>query len=155
MKEWIEPVVDRTKEDVEKASRLFVSGWGAMNDSEKRVWISGLKGALNTSDLERISNNVQVLADKLHLELENVYEHVPVFLTEAYFLNLGENVKRIRDLKIAHDDTPYLPKAPYNTYEKINNIEKILKDAYDILSDNFNYFAGTEIYSGDTIGFLL
>ena len=76
MKEWIEPVVDRTKEDVEKASRLFVSGWGAMNDSEKRVWISGLKGALNTSDLERISNNVQVLADKLHLELELSLIHI-------------------------------------------------------------------------------
>lgn len=54
-----------------------------------------------------------------------------------------------------HGDTPKTPSMPVNTYQKMNDIEKILDDVYGILLNNFNYYCGSEIYAGDDTGLLL
>lgn len=52
-------------------------------------------------------------------------------------------------------NTPQTPSMPVNTYQKMNDIEKILDDVYGILLNNFNYYCGSEIYAGDDTGLLL
>ena len=151
---WIEPVIDRTQEDVEEAQRILTAGWDALDEADRQKWNAGLKGALNRSDLERIESDIQVLSEKLYLGLKK-NEISSDFQTESYFSRLKENVDKTREMKIVHSDTPNVPELPFNTYEKINDIERILLDAYEILQLNFHHYAGEEIYAGDTIGLLL
>ena len=151
---WIEPVIDRTQEDVEEAQRILTAGWDALDETDRQKWNAGLKGALNRSDLERIESDIQVLSEKLYLGLKK-NEISSDFPAESYFSRLKENVDKIREMKIVHSDTPNVPELPFNTYEKINDIERILLDAYEILRLNFHHYAGEEIYAGDTIGLLL
>ena len=152
---WIDPITDRTEEDVKKVVAMASAGWEKLTDSEKEEWKVGLKGALNNRDLLRIETNIQILADVLELPLTTYADGIPEFLNESYFSNLLSNIGAIRQASAIHTDTPKVPDAPANDYEKINDVEKILSDIYGILMNNFHYYAGNEIYAGDEFGLLL
>jgi hypothetical protein len=42
---------------------------------------------------------------------------------------------------------------PFNNYQKINDIEKILFDIHEILTSQTYYYCGSELYCGESIGF--
>lgn len=150
---WKEAVTDRRQSDVDYVLELLEKGWKNFTDEEKTEWNNGLKGAQNTSDYERIQNNIQLLSDVLELEL--TVSEVPENPTPTFFKNILDNTEKIRGAYCIHDSTPVTPKAPINTYQKLNDIEQILFDVYEILLNNFNYYCGNEIYAGDSIGLLL
>lgn len=150
---WKNAVTDRTQSDVERVLELLKKGWQSFTHEEKETWQKGLKGALNRADLERIQNNVQLLSDVLELDL--VVEEIPEIPKVNFYNALAENVEAIRGAYCIHSDTPLTPQAPLNTYQKWNDIEKILMDVYEILLNNFSYYCGNEIYAGDTSGLLL
>lgn len=75
--------------------------------------------------------------------------------TQEMYSELLGNVEVIRGAYCIHADTPPTPSAPLNTFQKWNDIEKILLDVYEILMNNFSYYCGGEIYAGDTSGLLL
>lgn len=151
--EWIEPVTDRTQQDVDHAKDL-ISGWGSLTDDQKAEYLAGLKGCLNTADLERIENNIQILIDVLELDKESHVGVIPEIPTASYMADLKANVRAIREGYFVHADTPEVPDAPYNTFQKFNDMEKILKDVHEVVSSQFSYYAG-EIYAGDETGLLL
>lgn len=151
---WSEPIIDRTEADVTRATHLLERGWENLKIPERIEWMAGLKGALNTSDLMRIENNVQVISDVLELSLDTYADNIPEFATDTYFAKLLSNLDVIKAAIKAHSDTPAVPLDPINTYQKVNDIEKILSDIYEILCSNFHYYTG-EIYAGDSIGYLL
>lgn len=155
LREWQQAVIDRSQDDVEYVKLLAEKGWKNLTVEERSDWLAGLKGTLNRSDLLRIENNLQLLADVLELPLQTYADAVPDVPNEEYFKNLSQNVKTIREAYCIHSDTPPLPSLPFRTYDKINDIEKILNDVYQILIDNFHYYCGGEIYAGDSIGALL
>lgn len=150
---WKNAVTDRTQSDVERVLELLKKGWQSFTYEEKEAWRKGLKGALNRADLERIQNNVQLLSDVLELNL--VVEDIPEIPKANFYNTLAVNVEAIRNAYCIHSDTPPTPQAPLNTYQKWNDIEKILLDVYEILLSNFSYYCGNEIYAGDTSGLLL
>ena len=150
---WKNAVTDRTQSDVECVRELLKKGWQSFTEEEKETWQSGLKGALNRIDLERIQNNVQLLSDVLELDL--VVEEVPEIPKENFYNIMVTNVEAIRKAYCIHVDTPLTPQTPLNTYQKWNDIEKILLDVYEILLTNFSYYCGSEIYTGDLFGLLL
>lgn len=152
---WIPAVTDRTQEDVEHAAALLSIAWEDMTAEQQEKYLAGLKGCMNRKDFERIENNVQILLDVFELNLGSYVDAVPEFLTEAYFENLQKNVAAIREAYLIHADTPKVPELPYNTWQKYNDVEKILTDVYEILMSQFYYFAGEEIYTGDETGLLL
>ena len=152
---WIEPVTDRSAEDAAYAKKLGRMSWDSMSEEQKEEYIAGLKGCMNRYDFERIENNVQILLDVLELDLSSYVDAVPEYLTESYFSNLKSNVSAIRAAFAVHKDTPQVPELPYNTWQKYNDIEKILSDVYEVVSAQFYYYAGTEIYAGDETGLLL
>lgn len=152
---WIKPITDRTEADVKKASEMATTGWDNLTDFEKEEWKAGLKGTLNNSDLLRIETDIKILADVLELPLTTYADGIPEFLSESYFDNLLSNIRAIRQASAIHSDTPKVPESPANDYEKINDIEKILSDIYEILMNNFHYYTGNEIYAGDVFGLLL
>lgn len=152
--EWIGPVTDRSQEDVEYVNTLHSLGWQNMTQEQRQEYLSGLRGAMNKRDFERIENNVQILLDVLETASESFVGSVPDHLTESYFQKLRDNVAAIRGSGYLHTDTPPVPELPWNTWQKYNDVEKILEDVHEVLSAQFCYFAG-ELYTGDTTGLLL
>ena len=152
-------VYDRTQADVDYVSELIHIGWNNWTDEQKAEWMEGLKGCLNTSDLERIENAISEIADLLGLEIVTRDGNLPEFPDSEYFQQLLNNVSAIRQegSGYLHPDTPEVPSQPVNTYQKVNDIEKILFDVYDIFTANVNsrYYCGSEIYAGDSIGALI
>ncbi len=151
---WIQAIYDRKQSDVDRALYLYSLGYDNLSASEKAEWNLGLKGCLNNADFQRIENNIQVLSDVLELGL-TTYGTIPSNLPQSYFNNLVSNVEAIRSAYAVHRDTPRTPSHPINTYEKVNNIEKILNDVYEILMNNFDYYDIDNIYCDEEVGLLL
>ena len=126
-----------------------------MTAEQRTEYLAGLKGCINTSDLSRIENNIQILIDVLELDNTSHVGVVPEFPTANSYFDMKLNVAAIRAAYCVHSDTPAVPELPYNTWKKYNDIEKILADVYEVISAQMNYYAGTEIYAGDTVGLLL
>lgn len=78
--------------------------------------------------------------------------NIPYVTTIADMLDI---VQTIRESYSIHADTPKTPSQPVNTFGKWNDVEKILADVHEILLNNFHYYAGTELYAGDSIGYVL
>lgn len=150
---WMEPVTDRTQSDIDKAISLHKKSWNDMSEAEKEEYLQGLKGCLNTSDLQRIKNNIALLNEVLELNLQ--ISDVPTIPTAEYFSEILANVEAIRVAYMIHANTPMTPTAPLNNFKKWNAVEKILEDVHEILHNNFFYYCGEEIYSGDATGLLL
>lgn len=151
---WIDAVTDRTQTDVNYVKTQISKGYANFSDDEKTEWLAGLKGAINTSDLERIQNNISILNDVLELGLTIL--DVADMPQKDLYQNIMENTATIREkAPIIHSTTPEAPAMPLNTYSKWNNIEQILLDIYVILHNNFYHYAGEAYYAGDEIGLLL
>ena len=150
---WKQPVTDRSENDVKRVFEFLQKGWQSLSESEKNEWNNGLKGSLNTSDLERVQNNIQLLSDVLELGL-NV-SLVPEVPTSSFYDEIWQHTEQIRGAYMIHNTTPEVPERPLNTFEKWNDIEQILSDVYGILLNNFNYYCGNEIYAGEETGLLL
>ena len=151
---WTEAVTNRTQADVDRVKELKAKGYESLTPEEKAEWVAGLKGSLNESDVLRVQNNIQLLSDTLDIGL-TVTTDISKTPAEALWAEIYNNVSAIRASYTIHQDTPVTPQRPLNTYEKWNAIEQILADVYQILTDNFSYTCGGEIYCGDETGLLL
>lgn len=149
---WKEPVTDRTAEDVEAVKTLLAKNWDEYTDEEKETFLSGLKGALNTSDLERVQNNIKILLEVI--ESTNSVDSIGEFMTAALQNNIKANLTAIRGYPLKYKTTPEVPETPYNTYQKWNDIEQILHDAYSVVQSFVVYYCGNDYYCGDSIGLI-
>ena len=149
--EYILPwfVYDRTQQDVDRVIELN------MTDDEKTEWINGMKGAFNLSDVKRNENNCYVIAQLLNISLVTCKDNLPAYPDKTYIDSLLKNVTALRNAGYRYVETPEVPQQPINTYQKINDIEKILHDIYEVYNSNFVHYAGEEIYAGQNIGLLL
>ena len=151
---WQDAVYDRTQADVDRIKELLSKvKFSELTTEEKAELLTDSKGALNMSDLERIKNNIDLMAEVLELRITTTA--IPDITTTSYFNEIRQNVQTIRNAGFIRNTTPRVPAAPLNTYEKWNDIEKILHDTYDILMNNFHYYAGEQLYGGDSVALLL
>ena len=139
---WITPITDRTLLDAQKAKEYWNRGFDNLTESEKAEFMAGLKGSLNTQDLERIQGNIKIISDQLLLGL--TVSAVPEFPNEFFFEEILFNISSIRNKY----GTTTVPSVPINTYEKVNQIEELLKEVHDILINRFIY-CGTGYYCGE------
>lgn len=150
--EYILPVFvfDRTQADIDRVKELRRIGWQNMTSTQRKEWISGLKGCLNTSDLKRIENDIYVIAQLLDVDVQTNKDNLPELPDSIYFARVLENVQILRNIGYLHGDTPEVPVQPLNTYQKWNDIERILHDIYWIYNANNSCYAycGTELYAG-------
>lgn len=151
---WTDPVTDRTAADVERVKELQKKGFANMTTEEKTEWNAGLKGALNRSDLERIEGNIKVLLTELKINRSSGHGNIPEYPKASYYQTMHDNVEAIRAGYSIHADTPQTPDLPWNTWQKWNDAEKILRDVHEVVMAQFSYYAG-ELYSGDETGYLL
>lgn len=161
--EYILPffVYDRTQEDVDRVKYLneqYLNG--TITEDEKHEWNTGingkvgLKGAFNLSDIKRNENNCKIIGELVAAPViikEWDYGDIPKI---SDYARIRENVQKICSAFITHSDTPEVPNQPLNTYQKWNDIEKILHDVYYIYVrlKNSYYYCDTEMYAGEGIG---
>lgn len=151
----MEFVTDRTKEDVNQAIALKKKGWKNLSQKEKEEWNRGLKGCLNSSDLERMESAINELAIMLEVEVDSMKDNIPHIPTKSYFSKLLGNISILRATGYIYASTPGVPTLPINTYQKVNDMEQILCDIHQRLSSEYYYYCGNEIYCGEETGLLL
>lgn len=150
--EYIIPcfVYDRTQEDVDRVTALHRKGWKNLSIEERKEWMSGsMKGALNRSDLKRIENNIYVIAQMVGISAVTNKDNLPYIPDEVYFQRMLENVAKLRSTGFVYQETPSVPRQPVNTFQKVNDVEKILHDVYTVFLDNCRdvFYCGQELYA--------
>lgn len=150
----MEFVFNRTQTDVERVIELNKKYLErTITEEEKKEWSGNLKGALNASDLNRVEENVSTIAGFLDVPIETK-KWVPNTIPRVSdYQRIRDNVESIRNAWYDLPDTPVTPQNPLNTYQKWNDIERILHDinyTYQKTIENYNYCG--EIYAGEEIG---
>lgn len=152
-------ITDRTPQDLQRWKKLRDIGWDNMTDSERAEWESDLKGAYNSSDLNRVGEIMNVLRDYL---IDAGYLNGLEFLaktdwlkqdipTAEQFTNYINAIKTLRGALAVYKTTPPAPSS-FNslTIEEANSIEKILIDVYQLFPNMMlarNYCG--EIFCGE------
>lgn len=150
---FIEPITDRTKDDVDYVLRLKDKGYVNLTDSERTEWNEGLKGALNASDLIRIENNIQYISDLFGLGLTTYDGKIPILPKQSYFEKMLFNVDSIRKSLTIYTKTPITP-SEVSTYMDVNNIEQILADVMEIYNNRWTQYTGEGFRTGEYLGTL-
>ena len=140
---WIDPIYDRTLEDVQYAN--------ANRDSPQP-----LKGARNYTDLNRIAGNIHYLSDILSnygyvssatCKTAWTLGEVPSY---SEFMKIQSDLISLRYHVVGMVTTPVTPGLPYTHYQKINDIEKILFDTEQMIENMAAaWFYSDELYSGE------
>lgn len=137
-------VFDRTLEDLSVAKtlrdKIFEIGYDELTDDEKALWNTDLKGCRNASDLNRIGNACNIIAsmmytaglipDEIHMKDDWARNEIPsVYEIE----NLLGAIEILRYVAFKYDKTiEAVPNNPINTIEKMNLVERILYEVYNI-----------------------
>ncbi len=122
---WIEPVIDRTSQDVDTALKK-IREWKSQGNPS----ISDLKACFNISDINRIEGNIHHLSIKLNeyyykQEIELREWEMLDIPTKADMDELIAKVELLVDKYFAIAGMPDIPNKLLN-YEEVNDIEKIL-----------------------------
>ena len=155
----MEFVYDRTQADVDRVKYLnerYVNG--TITDEERQEWNTGingsigLKGVFNLFDINRIENNCQAIGEILLADVDTKeweYGDIP---RVSDYLRIRENVQKIKEA-FPSSSAPETPAQPLNTFQKWNDIERILFETYSAYERFLNsFFYCGEIYAGEGIG---
>lgn len=151
-----ELITDRTQQDVNYVKSLIKKGNNEMTEEERTAWISGMKGAYNAKDLNRVEEAIEYLVGRLlragyslNVESESwCLGDIPPVNQWQLYLN------RVRIIKNSIANLPTTPALPLDmqglTYEEANAIEQILIDVDKVitLSELTHCYSG-EIYAGE------
>lgn len=149
-------ITDRTKADTDRAAYLNAKGWDNMTEAEKNEWQSGLKGAYNASDLNRVGAAMVYIMGRfngvgysvaVNPRQNWVAEDIP---TQAEMTAYLLDVSVLRSI-LAKATTPAVPDDMERlTWTEANNIEKILLDIDELLTNMAAaWYHSGEIYSGE------
>lgn len=150
----MEAIYDRNLLDVQIAKefreKILKNGFESLSDEEKAQWLTGLKGCINYTDLNRIEKNCATLSDIFNLNLITKTDWSvadALNARNADFARIRSNVEKIRQTKYVYSTTPSTPTLPLNRYDKINDLERILYDVYTLYNINAtNYDYMGELY---------
>lgn len=145
-------ITDRTEADVLRWKALHDKGWEAMTPEEQSEWVSGMKGAYNYTDMNRVEGFVKELEARflekgIRLSLSTKTDWTRTsWPTENDFKRYFGNVGKVRAAIKADIHTPAVPTTatPFN-YIKANDLEKILR----AVSNWLDRVEQSQMYSGD------
>lgn len=134
---WEMPITNRTNEDVDRIEEYDEIGYAYLDNGQKAEWLSGMIGALNATDLNRIESNQQfilnLLSGQYHLPFKTNWQMID-FVTE------NDEKRILNNLKVLMNpfdfDKSKLPETPLNEFNKINTIESVLLDAFNDFNAN-------------------
>lgn len=142
MMPFIQPITDRTILDIDKLQEYDEIGYKNLTTEQKNEWLSGMKGALNSSDLNRIESNQQFILTLLS------NQYILTFKTNWLMTNFVEDSDENRILMnlktlmqpFNFEEEPQVPEKPLNYFEKINQIENIILQIYNKYYSKIKYY---------------
>lgn len=154
-------ISNRTQADVERVRKLAAKGFAAMTSDERAEWLTGMKGAYNASDLNRVGTALNYLAARLSSICGKsiawtaktdwaVTDIITASQAEAY----RKQVQSIRDALAYPAGTPDAPQLARLTYTGANDIERILalcEELIDNITKAFRYTGAAECATGGLI----
>lgn len=150
-------ITDRTQADVDRHAELKAKGLRGMTTAEKAEWETSLKGGYNYTDMNRVENAVEYVANRL---TEAGYVVSPVVKKnwtasdKPTLVDIKRYMKNISDIRSALTIFTTTPEAPttekHLTYQMANDMEQILIDVDDLVSRMASaYFYSGDLYSGE------
>lgn len=132
MSNWEQPINSRTQNDIDKVRFLYSKGYANLSDGQKAEWLSGLIGAFNARDANRVENNIGFLNDLLNIKgvtTKTNWSMYDIFGEEdaTRCVSMLDNLVERFNL----EDAPNIPSLPLNVYTKINDIETLLSMMYE------------------------
>lgn len=156
-------ITDRTQADVDTVKSLqqkLLAGTASAEELEQ--YQKDSKGSINTSDFVRNWRNIHLLAQMLQrislTPVNDPYEpQRPEIPNSAYYQSLIDAVTKLREHRELHNTTPATPSRPLSTYQKWNDIEKIIFDYYWMLrgTESAVNYCGDEYYCGEGLGVVM
>lgn len=139
---FIQPITDRTILDIDKLQEYDEIGYKNLTTEQKNEWLSGMKGALNSSDLNRIESNQQYILNILS------NQYILTFKTNWLMTDFVEDSDENRILSnlktlmqpFNFEEEPQVPEKPLNYFEKINQIENIILQIYNKYYSKIKYY---------------
>lgn len=139
---FIQPITDRTILDIDKLQEYDEIGYKNLTTEQKNEWLSGMKGALNSSDLNRIESNQQYILNLLS------NQYILTFKTNwlmTDFVEDSDENRILMNLKTLmqpfnFEEEPQVPEKPLNYFEKINQIENIILQIYNKYYSKIKYY---------------
>lgn len=139
---WTQPITDRTILDIDKLQEYDEIGYKNLTTEQKNEWLSGMKGALNSSDLNRIESNQQYILNILS------NQYILTFKTNwlmTDFVEDSDENRILMNLKTLmqpfnFEEEPQVPEKPLNYFEKINQIENIILQMYNKYYSKIKYY---------------
>lgn len=153
-------ITDRTQADVDRGqylAGLWVGGKFTGTADELAEWNSSLKGFYNASDLNRVGNAINYVAERfteagylvqVSPRIDWTEADIPLQSDMKHYL---ADVSALRELVTTPVTTPPVPDDMEGlTYIEANNIEQILLDLDDILTRMISaYIYSNEVYCGE------
>ena len=143
-------VTDRTQADVERVRKLAVKGFSAMTAAEQAEWLTGMKGAYNASDLNRVGTALNYLAARLGAICGRSITWtaktdwaVKDIATASQAAEYRQQIQDIRDALAYPAGTPDAPELARLTYTGANDIERILVLCEELIVNVANSFRHT------------
>lgn len=142
MMPFIQPITDRSILDIQKLQEYDEIGYKNLTTEQKDEWLSGMKGALNSSDLNRIESNQQYIFTLLS------NQYILTFKTNwlmTDFVEDSDENRILMNLKTLmqpfnFEEEPQVPEKPLNYFEKINQIENIILQMYNKYYSKIKYY---------------
>lgn len=139
---FIQPITDRSILDIQKLQEYDEIGYNNLTTEQKNEWLSGMKGALNSSDLNRIESNQQYIFTLLS------NQYILTFKTNwlmTDFVEDSDENRILMNLKTLmqpfdFNEQTVVPDEPLNYFEKINQIENIILQMYDKYYSKIKYY---------------
>lgn len=139
---FIQPITDRSILDIQKLQEYDEIGYKNLTTEQKNEWLSGMKGALNSSDLNRIESNQQYIFTLLS------NQYILTFKTNwlmTEFVEDSDENRILMNLKTLmqpfdFNEQTVVPDEPLNYFEKINQIENIILQMYDKYYSKIKYY---------------
>lgn len=139
---FIQPITDRSILDIQKLQEYDEIGYKNLTTEQKNEWLSGMKGALNSSDLNRIESNQQYILNLLS------NQYILTFKTNwlmTDFVEDSDENRILMNLKTLmqpfnFEEEPQVPEKPLNYFEKINQIESIILQIYNKYYSKIKYY---------------
>lgn len=151
-------VTDRAQADVERVKALAAKGFAAMTAAERAEWLTGMKGAYNASDLNRVGTALNYLAGRLGPICGKIITWtaktdwaVTDIATASQAETYRQQIQDIRDALAYPAGTPDAPQLARLTYTGANDIERILTICEELIvnvAKSFRHTGAAECAAG-------
>lgn len=152
----MEFVYDRTEADVAYAKYCKEKRYINLSADEKEQWTGELKGAVTSETWNRVEENQQTIADEITVTISTKTWQKNDIPRYSDYERILSNLTKIRAGYGLMSDTPQVPDRPLNTYQKWNEIEKILHDVHYVFAHSTAdvHYCGAEVYTGEGVGII-